>query len=44
MAVYFSSLLQIESEKGQNFKNPAAERSCPQGCIVRENGAPDRAV
>jgi len=30
------TLLQIQSEKGQKFKNPAAEqRSSPEGCTVR---------
>jgi hypothetical protein len=43
MGVHFFSLLHTQSEKGQNFKNPAAEqRSCPQGCTVRAKAAPDR--
>jgi hypothetical protein len=42
--VYFSYLLQIQSQKGQKFKNPAAEqRSSPQGCTIRAKAAPDRA-
>jgi hypothetical protein len=37
---YFSNLLQIQSQKGQNFKNPAAEqRSSSQGCTVRAKAA-----
>jgi len=42
--VYFYSLLQIQSEKGQKFNNPAAEqRSSPQGCTVRAKAASDKA-
>jgi hypothetical protein len=33
---YFFNLLQTQRQKGQIFKNPAAEqRSSPQGCTVR---------
>jgi hypothetical protein len=40
----FSNLLQIESQKGNVFKNPATEqRSSAQGCTVRARAAPDRA-
>ncbi len=32
----FKNLIQTQSQKGQKFKNPAAEqRSSPQGCTVR---------
>ncbi len=41
--LYFSGLLQIQSEKGQKFNNPAAEqRSSPQGCTVRAKAAQER--
>jgi hypothetical protein len=34
----------MQSENGQNLKNPAAvQRSSPQGCTVRAKAAPDRA-
>jgi len=34
----------MQSEKGEFFKNPAAEqRSSPQGCTVRAKAAPDGA-
>lgn len=34
--VYFSDVLQTQTQKGNFFKNPAAEqRSFPQGCTVR---------
>ncbi len=41
---YFSSLLHIQSQKGNKLKNPAAEqRSSQQGYTVRAKAAPDRA-
>jgi hypothetical protein len=34
--IYFKDLLQMQSQKGQKFRNPAAEqRSSAQGCTVR---------
>jgi hypothetical protein len=44
MGVHFYNLLQIQSQKGQNFKSPAAEqRSSAQGCTVRAKAAQNRA-
>jgi hypothetical protein len=45
MGVYFSTLLQIQSPKGQKFKSPAAEqRSSAQGCTVTAKVTPNRVI